>query len=267
MYFLATHGTVQRWTFYAYGLSSVAAILVGVWIHRPAHRFPWLASAAGLLLFVLGDIAFDLYALGGGDIPIPSVADVLYLAGYPVLALALVLLVRSGAPGGQLASTLDGLMVAMGVGVVAWVFVMAPYAHDRTLSLSAQIVEIAYPALDLLLLAVLTRLLFGVRAQIAGPRVAGRKCDGVARADGFYAVASLHGTYQDGSLIDLGWLASYMLWGAAALHPSMSKVTDPPPSTELGRGRASMVALTMAALAAPIVLIVQDVRGKHADVT
>jgi Mn2+/Fe2+ NRAMP family transporter len=146
VYFLAMHGTVQRWTFYAYGLSSVAAIVVGIRAHRPERRFPWLAFAAGLTLFVLGDIAFDLYELSGGDIPVPSVADVLYLAGYPVLALALVLLVRSRVKGGQLASTLDGLMVAIGVGVVAWEFVMAPYAKDKTLSLGARLVPIISPA-------------------------------------------------------------------------------------------------------------------------
>jgi diguanylate cyclase (GGDEF)-like protein/PAS domain S-box-containing protein len=267
VYFLAMHGTVQRWTFYAYGLSSVAAIVVGIRAHRPERRLPWLAFAAGLLLFVLGDIAFDLYAHSGGNIPIPSVADVLYMAGYPVLALALVRLVRSRVASGQLASTLDGLMVAMGVGVVAWVFVMAPYAHDRTLSLAAQVVAIAYPALDLLLLAVLTRLLLGVRARNRSYGMLAASVVALLVADGFYAVASLHGTYRDGSLIDLGWLASYMLWGAAALHPSMSKVTDPPPSTEMGRSRASMVVLTMAALAAPTVLIVQDVRGRQVDVT
>jgi hypothetical protein len=71
----------------------------------------------------------------------------------------MVLLVRYRVRGADLPSALDGVMVAIGLGVLAWVFVMAPHAHDRTLSVAERIVPIAYPALDLLLVAVVVRLL------------------------------------------------------------------------------------------------------------
>ena len=32
---------------------------------------------------------------------------------------------------------------------------------------------------------------------------------------------TLHGTYDDQLWLDVGWIAFYVLWGAAALHPSM----------------------------------------------
>lgn len=33
------------------GLGGVAAVLTGVRVHRPAHRWPWWVLAAGLLTF------------------------------------------------------------------------------------------------------------------------------------------------------------------------------------------------------------------------
>ena len=43
--------------------------------------------------------------------------------------------------------------VTLGMGVLAWVFLMQPYAHDASLSLAERGVSIAYPLMDVLLLA------------------------------------------------------------------------------------------------------------------
>ena len=267
VYFLITRGAAQRTLFYGYGLSAVAGIVVGIRWHRPERILPWAGFAVGLALFVAGDVAFDLYAVSGRQLPIPSIADVLYLAGYPVLAVALVLLVRPGIKGWQLASTIDGVMVALGVAVFAWVFIIGPYAKDKTLSLVAQIVAISYPALDLLLLAVLARLLLGLRVRSASYRLLAMSVIALLVADGLYAVASMHNTYANGSLIDLGWMVSYMVWGAAALHPSVSRLAHGPDVAAVGRTRSTLVVLTIAALAAPLMLIVDDLRGQDVDIS
>jgi diguanylate cyclase (GGDEF)-like protein/PAS domain S-box-containing protein len=265
VYFFAVDGLAQRLVFYAYGVSSVAAILVGLRMHRPPRHWPWLAFAGGLFLFAVGDVAFDLYDALGNAIPVPSVADYFYLAGYPVLALGLVLLVRYRVRGADLASALDGVMVAIGVGVLAWVFVMAPYARDHSLSLAEQIVPIAYPALDLLLVAVVVRLLLSRGVHNPSFRLLAASVVALLVADGFYAVATLHNTYVDGNFIDLGWLVSYALWGAAALHPSMSRLTEASPSSGARRSRIALILLALAALTSPVTLIIQEVRGAGSD--
>ncbi|MCW2599705.1 MAG: hypothetical protein JWM02_1534 [Frankiales bacterium] len=265
VYCFAVSGVVQRAMFYGYGISSLLAIIVGVRVHRPRRRWPWVAFAGGLLLFAVGDVAFDLYAEAGDAVPVPSAADFLYLAGYPVLAWGMVLLVRYRVRGADLTSALDGVMVALGVGVMAWVWVMAPYAHDRTLGVGARLVPIAYPALDLLLVAVVVRLLLSRGVRNPSFRLLAASVVALLLADGFYAVATLHDTYVDGSLIDLGWLVSYGLWGAAALHPSMSRLTDPSPSAEAVRSPIALAVLTLAALTSPATLIVQEARGVGSD--
>src|SRR5437763_14801006 len=137
----------------------------------------------------------------------------------------MVLLVRHRVPGRDLVSASDGAIVAIGVGAVAWAFVVSPYAARNELGLSTRLVSIAYPVFDLLVLAVMVRLLLsGGRRSVAYGLVAASVLV-LLVTDGFYTVATMHDTYQDGSVIDLGWMLSYALFGAAALHPSMHVVT------------------------------------------
>src|SRR6476659_5102484 len=72
--------------------SAGLAVLLGVRVNRPTLALPWYLFAAGLLAFTVGDVIFNLYDLvWHRDPPVPSVADVFYLAGYPFLAAGLVM--------------------------------------------------------------------------------------------------------------------------------------------------------------------------------
>ena len=54
---------------------------------------------------------------------------------------------------------LDALIVAVGFGMVSWIFLMAPIVADPGQSLTEIGVALAYPMLDILLLGVMVRLL------------------------------------------------------------------------------------------------------------
>jgi hypothetical protein len=82
------------------GLSSVAAILVAVRRHRPARPLLWWCFAIGQLLFVIGDVLYAIIEQVLHQSPFPSVADGFYLAGYPVLAAGLLILIRGGSQAG-----------------------------------------------------------------------------------------------------------------------------------------------------------------------
>ena len=62
----------------------------------------------------------------------PSPADFLYLAAYPMLVVGLVLLSRGRRRDGDLAGVIDAAIVAIGIGLVFWVFVMHPIAAGST---------------------------------------------------------------------------------------------------------------------------------------
>jgi hypothetical protein len=77
------------------GASAVAAIATGIRWHRPARRLAWWLIAAAQGLFVVGDALFSVNELVLGIEPFPSLADAVYLPGYPVLAAGLALLALS----------------------------------------------------------------------------------------------------------------------------------------------------------------------------
>ena len=102
--------------------------------------------------------------------PFPSVADVFYLGGMGMVAVAIVWMVKGRLPEGDRAGLLDALIVAVGVGLVSWVFLMAPVVADESQSMGEIAVALAYPVLDILLLGVLVRLLLAPGTQV--PRCA-----------------------------------------------------------------------------------------------
>ena len=81
------------------GASAIAVIALGVRWHRPDRRLPlWLIMAAQGL-FVAGDALFSVNELVLHIESFPSLADALYLPGYPVLAAGLAVLAFSPSPG------------------------------------------------------------------------------------------------------------------------------------------------------------------------
>ena len=75
------------------GASAVTVALIGVWRNKPDRAAPWILMAIGQALFVAGDLLWNWYKVIGED-PFPSMADVLYLAGYPFIALGLLMMIR-----------------------------------------------------------------------------------------------------------------------------------------------------------------------------
>ena len=65
-------------------VSAVLAVLAGVWLWRPADPVAWCLVAGGLFAFFLGEVTWDIYAIGLGQDPFPSLADLFYLSGYVI---------------------------------------------------------------------------------------------------------------------------------------------------------------------------------------
>lgn len=109
-----------------YELASAAAIVVGVGWHRPAVRLPWLLFAVGQLVYFAADVTFYAYHQLLHDARYPAPADSLYLGHYPLFVAGLLVLLRRRSPGRDRDGVLDALIITTGVGLLAWVFVLAP---------------------------------------------------------------------------------------------------------------------------------------------
>src|SRR4051794_12702901 len=204
------------------GLSPVLAIVAGLRLHRPSFRAPWHWFAAGLALFWLGDLYTVSYPrLSGHEVPFPSLGDAAYIGVYPVLMAGLVALVRRRNPESDRAGVIDSVIMTLGLSLLSWVALIAPYLRDDSLGLVAKATSVAYPFGDVLLLAAAIRLAVDAGRRQAAFYLLAASIVALLVTDFLYGIAILHGTYDHQPVYDIGWVAFYLLFGAAALHPSM----------------------------------------------
>ena len=245
-------------------LSSAGAIAAGVAIHRPSHPMPWWVLAVTVTVFAAGDTTYNvLTTVLGQERPFPSLADVFYIAMYPIAAAGLVLLIRRRTGGRDRGSLLDALSVTTALALLSWIFFIGPYVQDAALTWRERATSIAYPLGDVLLMATLARLLITSGTNRAAALL-GAGAVGLLASDVVYGLGQLDGTWAIGSYYDLGWVVFYIGWGVAALHPSMTELTAPDrgASAEMSIGRITL--LVAVSLVAPGVLLAEALTG---DVT
>ena len=245
--------------------SALAAIVVGLRWHRPAVRLPWLLFAASQLVYFAADVTFYTYHHVLDDDSFPAPADGMYLGHYPLMVAGLLLLLRHRSPGRDRDGLLDALIITTGTGLLAWVYILAPYVRLADLPWAIRLVSLAYPLMDLLVVAVAARLAISRGARPPAYWLLLASLLGLLTADGLYSLSQLHGTYQTGQLLDAGWLLSYLGFGAAALHPSMRALSEPSPAVAGRLSRARLTSVALAALVAPAVLFTQAMMGHEID--
>ncbi|GIF13655.1 putative bifunctional diguanylate cyclase/phosphodiesterase [Actinoplanes teichomyceticus] len=242
----------------AIGLLSAVAILVGIRLHRPRRPAAWYLFSAGQAASAIGDLLWEYLSYVAHQDPDASVADVFYLGSYPLLATGLWLLVRSRKEG-----LADAAMAGIGLGLVFWIFVLHPVAAESGSPPLLRIVATAYPAADALLLALLARL-FTTRGPTVSTRLLGAAALLLLVADVGYSVVSLHSD-TDGHQFNFGWLLSYVLWAAAALHPSMARPAQPAAPRAARVGRAQLALLAGCALLSPAMLFLPGAGDSAVD--
>src|SRR5437773_1149698 len=87
-------------------------------------------------------------------------------------------------------------------------------------------------------------------------------------ADAFYAWMNLYtdAGYQPGSgYLEAGWIAFYVLFGAAALHPSMRELSEPVDDVETKLTRVRLLVLAGASLMAPVLIAYEGAKGESTD--
>lgn len=237
------------------GSAAVAAMLFGAWRYRPDRRLPWILMAIGQASFVAGDLLWDWYEAIGEN-PFPSLADVLYLAGYPFLAFGLLLLVRRRLGDGDRGGLLDAAILTTAAAVLSWTFIIQPQISAPDLDPVSLAISVAYPIGDLILIGVAMGLLAAPGARTPSFLMLAASLACVLIADQIYAVQALDGTYVTGGPLDSLYLASYVLFGACALHPSMRRLTDPHPVPVTWLGPVRLIGLAAAMITGPILVVI-----------
>jgi diguanylate cyclase (GGDEF)-like protein len=250
---------VANWLYAGLAVAAAAVVAVAA---RPwtRSRLPWLGLGAYLALHGVADTIWNVQDLRYGEAPFPSVADVPYLLAYLIAVVAVLGVVRQRG-GSVRGSALDAAIVALGFSVLSWVVLISPYATDPSLGLLEKAVALAYPCVDVLLIAVVARVLF-VPGRPLPLTLLGVVFSAVLVSDVGYALLVLSDGYAAGHLVDLGWLLSYVLLPAAVLHPAR----DEPAAETTDLPLSRVLVLGLATVQAPGVLVLEGVRGGQVDV-
>jgi diguanylate cyclase (GGDEF)-like protein len=255
---LETGSLAQNLLYDAIGIAAVIAILYGIARNRPLRPLPWILLAASQLLFVTGDAMWTILDQLG-ESPFPSIADVAYLLGYPVLVAGLAIAIRQRVRGGDPSGVLDGSILAAACLLVGWVVLVRPVidGSDDPLSL---VISAAYPLGDLIALGVAIGLVATPGARTPSFVMLISAIVMLFVADTVYAFQVAAGTYVDGGALDTLWLVSYVTMAAAALHATMRDVVAPHPVAVAWLSRARLSFLALAMLTGPVLVLLVNVQ-------
>lgn len=244
-FFLPTTSISKLVLYNGLGLSAVIVMIVGIRRNRPEHARAWYFFAAGLSSFLIADVCY--YVLQ--DImhveAFPSPADVFYLSMYPLVIVGLLKLIRAHSPGRDAAGLVDAGIASVSVFAILWVLVMDSYIVDDSMTILARMTSIAYPVMDVALLAVLARLALAIRLRGASLFLMIASIGSLLVADTAYGITTLAGTFETGSFIDGFWMLFYVLFAVAAMNPSMAETVETVPQ---GPGRLTTTRLGVLAV-------------------
>jgi diguanylate cyclase (GGDEF)-like protein len=253
----------------AQGVAAGAAMLFGARRHRSPARGAWALFAAGVSLNAVGSLAeMTMVRAFHVEDPFPGIPDAFYLALYPALFAGVLVVLRRAGTVRDWGAVMDSTTITTGIGLLSWVFVIRPAAADPTLSVFGHIVSIAYPVGDVLVLAMLVRLLVGRGGRSRAFRLLTASLFAFLGGDVAWTVINYIGWEPPaavGRLLGAVFLVAYACFGLAGLHPSMREVGQPVPVRDVRLNARVLALLTAASLIAPGILAFEVARGRVTD--
>lgn len=265
-YFFTPDTWLQTICYDSIALSGAVAMMIGVRRHGGAAARLWMMFALCQLIVVCGDFTYAWYARHLQDSSYPAPADVFYLIAGVLETVVLILILRRRLPARDAAGVIEAMIIAGAFALVAWVYLMKPVTQSDELSAVGKLVAIGYPVLDLLLLALLARMLVGGGARNGAFRLLAAGMTSYLAADYAWALTD-HFQFEAGTftshLMDAGYLLTFSLYGAAGLHPGIRDLAMPVQVVGQRFSRWRFVLLTTATMIAPLLLAAQAWRHDY----
>jgi PAS domain S-box-containing protein len=210
------------------GTSAALAVAVGIRWHRPAAAQAWRLVGAAQATASVALTAWAVVAMvTRRPAPYPTGIDIVYLSSYLIFAAGLALFVRRRAGRSPWEGVLDASLVTLGLATLVWVLVAVPNLNASGVPPLVLVTALAYPAMDLLLLAMLAWLVFTAGLRTRSLLLLATAVVVLLGSDVLNSALAAHGGNANGNnLTLLGWDVSYALLGAAALHPSMAATIE-----------------------------------------
>lgn len=241
-------------------LAATAACGVAA-LHTSSRRSRWVLLGVSSFAWAAGETVWAYYDLiQHVSVPFPSLADVGFLCAVPLAVAGLLRFPSSPRRAAdRVQGILDGCIIAGSMLFASWATVLGPLykAHDG--GLLKQTLSLAYPASDVVMVSLVVILLArtGRRSRASlGLVMAGLVA--FAIADSAFAYMTQVNNYSNGTVLDTGWVAGYLLIGLGALRAVYA------PTTEVAEPRVTtltLVAPYVPVLAVLAVTAVELLRG------
>lgn len=248
--------------------TSVAAIGTATVLYALAKRplWPrsaWLLLALGMGLWTSADFLYDTARVRGELSGAPAAYDLLYVAAYVPLIIAVGIFVRESKRNLDSTTLVDSLIVMTAGGVMLLETAIRPMLDNPGFDDSTLFVMTGYLALDLLLLSLTVRLWFSSNLTTnPGVRLLSIALACFLAGDLWYQVGVANSSEPNPLAfahvaMNLLYLAFFVLAGLAALNP---RTTVVPPGESLDRvnGRVRVLVLLGVAVLVPTLMLVSS---------
>jgi hypothetical protein len=198
---------------------------------EPVARKAWLSFGLAMAVWCLGTVSWSVVYGGQVNPPYPTFADVLWLLWYPLMAVAMVFLIRVRFKSFEVHRWMDGIAVMLMVLVAGFALVVQPLAGHSSRGWLATGVGFSYPVLDVLLIGTLLGVygLLGWKPDAMWIFI-GLGILASTGADAAFAVQEARGVVESGHY-DFVWtmgalLIAYAAWvRAPTVHDDDARVT------------------------------------------
>ncbi|OBK74358.1 hypothetical protein A5651_10800 [Mycobacterium sp. 1274761.0] len=223
-------GTIVAFDNFLYPAMSIAAAAIVFWrvVSTREERVPCLLIGIGMASLAVADV---VYAASVSEGQMISVADVFYLAFYPLVYAGLLVLLRQRLKRVPTALRLDSLICALTLGAVAVAVATGPIEAALHGQPGTVLIGLAYPVGDLFLLALTAGMLplLGWRAEMRwGLLIVAFMI--YAIADTVYLFQLADGTYRQGTWIDACWPIGSLLIVVVGWLPASRVIPRPKPT-------------------------------------
>ena len=200
-------------------LAATACVVAGR-RQRGRARAGWFMVGASAAAWGAGQVAWSwLELVVHQDNPFPSVADIGFTLAVPLLVAGL--LTMPVWPSGSLAklrAITDGLIIAGGFLLISWYTVLAAIVASPADTALGQGLSLAYPVGDVIVVTILATMWLRASPASRGPillLIGGLGL--LAMSDSTFAYLQAQATFGSGNVVDVGWVAGYLMVGLAAL--------------------------------------------------
>ena len=210
----------DRWLGLVVEVGASLALVCRVIFVREERRI-WALVAVAVSLWTLGDVYWRIALWDVEVTPVPSLADVGWLAFYAPAYAAIALLVRARVASVRATLWVDGVIGGLAVASIAAAIVFDAVLASVGGKPTVVATGLAYPICDMMLMALVMGGLHMSRGRLDRTwLLLGAGFATFAVSDSVYLVQTANETYTPGGILDAGWSVALTMMAFAAWRPA-----------------------------------------------